>query len=76
MFRMCFDGRENVVVITLKVIGMACAGCTAAVKRAVEAALPGATATVNLDRGEVEITGGDRALAKAAIIAAGFGIED
>lgn len=59
---------------TLKVTGMTCGGCAAAVKRAVEAAAPGATATVSLARGEVEITGGDAAAAKAAIVAAGFGV--
>lgn len=60
----------------VKVVGMTCDGCAAAVKRAVEAALPGASATVARDRGEVEISGGDVTIAKAAIIAAGFGVAD
>lgn len=60
----------------VKVTGMTCGGCAAAVKRAVEAAAPGSTATVSLERGEVEIAGGDIAAAKAAIVAAGFGVAD
>jgi copper chaperone len=60
--------------VTVRVTGMTCGGCAAAVKRAAEAAAPGATATVSLERGEVEIAGGDAAAAKAAIIAAGFGV--
>jgi len=60
----------------VKVSGMTCGGCAAAVKRAVEAALPGVAATVSLERGEVEIAGGDVAAAKAAIVAAGFGVAD
>lgn len=60
----------------VKVTGMTCGGCAAAVKRAVEAAVPGAAATVSLERGEVEVTGGDLAAAKAAIVAAGFGVAD
>jgi copper chaperone len=56
----------------VKVGGMTCGGCAAAVKRAVEQAVPGAAATVSLERGEVEVTGGDVAAAKAAIIGAGF----
>lgn len=61
---------------TVKVSGMTCGGCVAAVKRAVEAAAPGAAVTVSLERGEVEISGGDLAAAKAAIAAAGFGVAD
>lgn len=61
---------------TVKVSGMTCGGCAAAIKRAVEAASPGAVATVSLERGEVEISGGDLAAAKAAIAAAGFGVAD
>jgi copper chaperone len=60
----------------VKVTGMTCGGCAAAVKRAVEAAAPGAVATVSLDRGEVEIVGGDVAAARAAILVAGFGVAD
>lgn len=56
----------------VKVGGMTCGGCVAAVKRAVETAVPGAVATVSLERGEVEVRGGDVAAAKAAIVAAGF----
>lgn len=59
----------------VKVGGMTCEGCVAAVKRAVEKASPGASATVSLARGEVEITGGDIAAAKAAIASAGFEVE-
>lgn len=62
------------VKLTVKVGGMTCGGCAAAVKRAVEAAAPGAAVTVSLERGEVEITGGDLVAAKAAIAAAGFGV--
>jgi copper chaperone len=61
---------------TVKVSGMTCGGCAAAVKRAVEAAAPGAAVTVSLERGEVEISGSDLAVAKAAIVAAGFGVAD
>lgn len=60
----------------IRVSGMTCDGCAAAVKRAVEGALPGVSATVSLDRGEVEISGGDVTAAKAAIMAAGFGVAD
>ncbi len=60
----------------VKVSGMTCSGCAAAVKRAVEAAAPGAAVTVSLERGEVEISGSDLAVAKAAIVAAGFGVAD
>jgi copper chaperone len=60
----------------VKVTGMTCGGCAAAVKRAVEAAVPGAAATVSLERGEVEIAGGSVAAAKAAILAAGFGVAE
>jgi len=59
----------------VKVSGMTCDGCAAAVKRAVEKGAPGASATVSLARGEVEIAGGDLAAAKAAIVAAGFGVD-
>ncbi|WP_144186008.1 heavy-metal-associated domain-containing protein [Elioraea rosea] len=62
---------------TVKVSGMTCDGCAAAVKRAVEKAAPGARATVSLGRGEVEIEGAtDLAAAKAAIVAAGFGVAE
>lgn len=64
------------VPVTVKVSGMTCGGCVAAVKRAVEAAAPGAAVTVSLERGEVEISGGDVAAARAAIAAAGFGVAD
>jgi copper chaperone len=67
--------RQEDVMAVLKVSGMTCGGCAAAVKRAVEAASPGVEATVSLVRGEVEITGGDVAAAKAAIVAAGFGLD-
>lgn len=60
----------------VKVTGMTCGGCAAAVKRAVEAALPGATAKVDLEGGEAEIVGGDLDAAKAAIVAAGFGVAE
>jgi copper chaperone len=64
------------VKLTVKVSGMTCGGCAAAVKRAVERASPGAAVTVSLERGEVEIAGGDVAAARAAIAAAGFGVSD
>jgi copper chaperone len=58
----------------VKVAGMTCGGCAAAVKRAVEAAAPGARAMVAHDPGAVEVRGGDVAAAKAAIAAGGFGV--
>ncbi|WP_291298833.1 heavy-metal-associated domain-containing protein [Elioraea sp.] len=58
--------------MVIKVGGMTCGGCAAAVKRAIEGTVPGAAATVSLERGEVEVTGVDVAAAKAAIVAAGF----
>jgi copper chaperone len=64
------------VKLTVKVSGMTCGGCAAAIKRAVEGAAPGAAVSVSLERGEVEIVGGDAATARAAIAAAGFGVSD
>ncbi len=62
---------------TETVSGRTCEGCVAAVKRAVEKAVPGARATVSLARGEVEIEGAaDLAPARTAIAAAGFGVVD
>ena len=60
----------------VKVSGMTCDGCAAAVRRAVEQASPGALALDDRASGEVTITGGDVAAAKAAILAAGFGVDD
>jgi len=63
-------------MITLKVGGMSCEGCVAAVKRAVDAATPGAPVAVDLARGEVALGDGvDREKAAAAIRRAGFTVE-
>jgi copper chaperone len=57
----------------LKVDGMTCGGCAAAVKKAVEKAAPGATASVDLPTGTVRVTGAaDLAAVKQAIRVAGF----
>jgi copper chaperone len=63
-------------MVTLKVSGMSCAGCVAAVKRAVDAVSPGGSVAVDLARGEVALaTGIDRDAAAAAIRRAGFTVE-
>jgi copper chaperone len=63
-------------MVTLKVGGMSCAGCVAAVKRAVDAALPGSAVAVDLARGEVALAAdADRDAAAAAIRRAGFTVE-
>jgi copper chaperone len=55
---------------------MSCAGCVAAVKRAVDAALPGSAVAVDLARGEVALAAdADRDAAAAAIRRAGFTVE-
>jgi copper chaperone len=63
-------------MITLKVGGMSCAGCVAAVRRAVEAVAPGGALAVDLARGEVALADhADRDAAAAAIRRAGFTVE-
>jgi copper chaperone len=63
-------------MIRLKVGGMTCAGCVAAVKRAIATALPDASVSVDLARGEVALDGqADRDGAAAAIRGAGFTVE-
>jgi len=63
-------------MVVVKVSGMTCDGCAAAVRRAVEQASPGALTPVDRASGEVTITGGDVAAEKAPILAAGFGVDD
>jgi len=64
-------------MVTLKVGGMSCAGCVAAVQRAVAAVAPGRAVAVDLARGEVALAeAADRAAAAAAIRRAGFTVED
>ena len=64
-------------MITLKVGGMSCQGCVAAVRRAVETATPGIAIAVDLARGEVTLPAlADRAAIAAAIRGAGFTIAD
>jgi copper chaperone len=60
-------------MIELRVDGMTCGHCAAAVKRAVEKVAPGATATVDLAAGAVRLAGpADEAAVRAAIRAAGY----
>jgi len=63
-------------MITLKVGGMTCQGCVAAVTRAVGAVAPGGSIAVDLARGEVALADdADRDAATAAIRRAGFTVE-
>ena len=63
-------------MITLKIGGMSCAGCVAAVKRAVDAVAPGGAVHVDLARGEVALAAhADRDAAAAAIRRAGFTVD-
>ncbi len=57
-------------MLKLKVAGMTCGGCVKSIERAVTAAVPGATVSVDLQSGEVAIDG---TAPKQAIVAA---IED
>ncbi|MGQ0674495.1 MAG: cation transporter [Rhodospirillales bacterium] len=61
--------------ITVK--GMSCEGCAAAVKRAAEAAAPGAAVKVDLRAGRVSLAGkAERAAVAAAIERAGYAVAD
>jgi copper chaperone len=58
---------------TIRVEGMTCGHCAQAAKRAVEAAQPGATATVDLAAGTVTVTGAaDLEAVRAALRAEGY----
>jgi copper chaperone len=60
-------------MIEIRVAGMTCGHCAAAVKKAAEKAAPGATATVDLAGGLVRLDGpADAAAVRAAIQAAGY----
>jgi len=57
----------------IMVEGMTCDGCAAAVKRAAEAAAPGAAVRVDLRAGRVSVDGkADHAAVAAAIRRAGY----
>ena len=56
-----------------KVGGMTCGGCASAVTRAISASAPGTEVVVNLDAGQVKVTGQHSADAvKNAVEDAGF----
>jgi copper chaperone len=44
-------------MLKLKVAGMTCGGCVKSVERAIAAAAPGATVTIDLKSGEVMVDG-------------------
>lgn len=59
------------------VTGMTCQGCVAAVRRAIERAVPGAKVTVDLAAGQVTVEHTASAAAvRQAILAAGYGVAD
>jgi copper chaperone len=62
-------------MLRLKVDGMSCAHCVAAITGAVREVAPGARATVDLAAGRVEVTGaGDPAAIRRAIEAEGYAV--
>ncbi|MGE3245478.1 MAG: heavy-metal-associated domain-containing protein [Beijerinckiaceae bacterium] len=62
--------------IELKVTGMTCQGCVAAVKRVVQKADPQAEVAIELESGKVDIQStADAAVLKAAIEKAGYTAE-
>ncbi len=58
---------------TLKVKGMTCGGCAAAIKRAIARVDPGAAVDVDLKGGQVHVQSGrDAATLRSAIETAGY----
>jgi copper chaperone len=57
-----------------RIEGMTCEGCARAMRRAVEAALPGLDIAVDVQAGTIALSGGpvDEARLRAATTAAGF----
>ena len=63
-------------MLKFKVTGMTCGHCVKAVTQAVQSIAPQAQVAVNLETGEVSITGAtDQAAVSAAIAAEGYAIE-
>ena len=63
-------------MLKFKVTGMTCGHCVKAVTQAVQSISPQAQVAVNLETGEVSITGAtDQAAVSAAIAAEGYAIE-
>ena len=63
-------------MLKFKVTGMTCGHCVKAVTQAVQSIAPQAQVAVNLETGEVSITGAtDKAAVSAAIAAEGYAIE-
>lgn len=62
--------------ITIKIEGMGCQGCVAAVEKALKAAAPGARIDVSLADGRANVseTSVDRATLSAAIAKAGYDV--
>lgn len=59
------------------VTGMTCQGCVAAIRRAIERAVPGAAVSVDLATGRVSVDqAASEAAVRDAIIAAGYGLSD
>lgn len=63
-------------MVRLKVTGMSCGGCAAAVRKAVVAAAPGATVEVDLSTGEIRVDGLDEAGVREAVRRAGYAAVD
>lgn len=59
-------------MITIKVQGMSCGGCVAAIRKAIAAVAPGAAVEVDLATREVRVEGLEERAARAAIRAAGY----
>ncbi len=61
---------------TYRVTGMTCGGCAASVEKAIKAAVPGSSVSVNLENKAVTVDGAeDDAKIRQAVEGAGFGYE-
>lgn len=62
-------------MLNLKVEGITCGGCASSIKKALAGAAPGSDVVVNIEAGEVKVTGAaDRNAVVAAIEGAGFDV--
>lgn len=62
--------------VEYRVTGMSCGGCARSVRSALARALPAVDVTVDHEQDKVRVVGAhDEAVFRAAIVAAGFGVE-